>query len=109
MPIFPGRLILWLRINTDEQTEGEDVLAAEGEIEMSEDPLHTVVSWRKVAAGFPTVLRAVPNDSLGGVLNFKKKQQKERWTLGEGRKPISSFASTARSWNPSRRGARIPE
>lgn len=41
-----------------------------------------MVPWRKVAAGFPTVLRAVPNDSLSGILNFKKRQ-KERWTLGE--------------------------
>lgn len=100
-------IVLWLRINPDEQPEAEDrefshpdpkmhwqwtwrreeVLAAEGEIEMTENPRHpetpTVVPWRKVAAGFPTVLRAVPDTSLGGVLNFKKKKQKERWTLGE--------------------------
>jgi len=31
----------------------------------------------------PKGRKSWPNDSLGGVLNFKKKQQKERWTLGE--------------------------
>lgn len=41
---------------------------------MTEGPLHTVVPWREVAAGFPAVLRAMPNDSLGGVLDLKKNE-----------------------------------
>jgi hypothetical protein len=83
MPIFPGRLILWLRINTDEQSEGKEVLAAEGEIEITDDLSTRSCLGERSSPGSRPVLRAVPNDSFGGVLNFKKQQQKERWTLGE--------------------------
>lgn len=75
---------------------------------MDRDPLHTVMPWRRVAAGFLNVLLALPNALLGGILTFKKKH-KERWTHGEDE--ANQFIRRHRAlWNPSSPGrARTPE
>ena len=100
-------VVIWMRINPEELPEAEnreashpdprvhwqrtwrreDALEFEAYIDPTDDPTHpeipTHIPWRTISDTFPNVLLAVPATSLGGVLDFDRATQEQRFKLGE--------------------------